>query len=310
MSVESQKTNAALSQLLGHVFEALIKDVARSRGLLHEAIPALITSFNGFRADLEAQSLELAEVSKELQGSTGSQGFLEQMRTVLDTFVSDLVTVSHSSMKLVQRVDGLGVDVDEIVTRVGHIESMAKSTRLIALNARIEAHRAGEAGKTFRVVADEVKALADDAAEFSQQIRDVVSRAHASLAEAKSAVSILASHDLNSVLEAQRGVMATVEKLDVSNGHVAKSLERFHANVDMAIKALQFEDILNQLLGGVSDRLGSLRDLWTHWLAAQNAPTPAAWGELDRLVAELTPSLKKPSNVTVGTMTAGTAELF
>jgi methyl-accepting chemotaxis protein len=310
MAADAQKTNAALSQLLGHVFEALIRDVARSRSLLHEAIPSLITSFNGFRADLEAQSRELQEVARELQGAGGSQGFLAQMRSVLDTFVADLVTVSHSSMKLVQRVDGLGTDVDEIVNRVSHIESMAKSTRLIALNARIEAHRAGEAGKTFRVVADEVKALADDAADFSQQIRDVVTRAHESLAEAKVAVSSLASHDLNSVLEAQRGVMATVEKLDASNVHVAQSLERFHANVDLAIKALQFEDILNQLLGSVGDRLGSLRDLWTHWLAAQTAATPGAWRDLERLLVELGPALQKPSAVQQGSMAVGTAELF
>jgi methyl-accepting chemotaxis protein len=310
MAADAQKTNAALSQLLGHVFEALLRDVARSRSLLHEAIPSLIISFNGFRADLESQSRELQEVARELQGTAGSKGFLEQMRSVLDSFVSDLVTVSHCSMKLVQRVDGLGTDVDEIVNRVSHIESMAKSTRLIALNARIEAHRAGEAGKTFRVVADEVKALADDAAEFSQQIRDVVTRAHESLAEAKVAVSSLASHDLTSVLEAQRGVMATVEKLEASNGHVAQSLVRFHANVDLAIKALQFEDILNQLLGSVGDRLGSLRDLWTHWLAAQTAATPGAWSDLERLLGELRPGLEKPSAVQQGSMAVGTAELF
>lgn len=307
---DGQKTNAALSQLLGHVFEALLRDVARSRAILHEAIPNLIVSFNGFRADLETQSLELQDVAKELQGNGGQVGFLAQMRAVLDTFVSDLVTVSHSSMKLVQRVEGLGQDVDEIVTRVGHIESMAKSTRLIALNARIEAHRAGEAGKTFRVVADEVKTLADDAAEFSQQIRDVVTRAHGSLAEAKTAVTGLASHDLNSVLEAQRGVMATVERLDATNGNVARSLERFHTNVDLAIKALQFEDILNQLLFSVGDRLGHLRDLWTHWLAAQAAATPGAWGDLEQLIAELGPKLEKPSAVQQTTMASGTAELF
>jgi methyl-accepting chemotaxis protein len=310
LDIEGQRTNAALSQLLGHVFDALVKDVANSRSILHEAIPNLITSFNGLRDDLTTQSKELQEVSRELQGTDSQQGFLATMRGVLDTFVSDLVTVSHSSMRLVERVEGLGCDVDEIITRVGHIESMARATRLIALNARIEAHRAGEAGKTFRVVADEVKTLADDAGEFSQQIRDVVNRAHLSLAEAKTAVTGLASHDLNAVLEAQKGVVGTVEKLDATNLRVADSLDRFHANVDVAIKALQFEDILNQLLTGIGDRLGHLRDLWTQWLAAQAAGTPGAWTQLEAVMAEVSPQLQKPSAAQQTSLAAGTAELF
>jgi len=100
------------------------------------------------------------------------------MRSVLDIFVKDLVTVSHNSMRLVARVEALGSDIEEIVTDVGHIESLAKSTRLIALNARIEAHRAGEAGKTFRVWPTRSSPWPTDASECLRQIRDVVQGTH------------------------------------------------------------------------------------------------------------------------------------
>jgi methyl-accepting chemotaxis protein len=308
--VIDSKSQAALSQLLGHAFASLVADVARSRNILHDAIPGLIASFNGLREDLSAQSKELVEVSRQLQGTSGGKGFLAQMRGVLDVFVSDLVKVSHSSMQLVEKVEALGEDVTQIVTNVGQIESMAKATRLIALNARIEAHRAGDAGKTFRVVADEVKTLADEAAGFSGQIRDVVQRAHQRLDEARESTAALASHDLNSVLEAQQGVLGTVERLDETNVRVAHSLERFHANVDAAIRALQFEDILNQLLSSVESRLGSVSELWTTWLAAQGSDSTSAWREVDALVAKMRPELETASAVQQGSMTTGTAELF
>jgi methyl-accepting chemotaxis protein len=310
MTSQGRATNAALSQLLGHVFDSLVTDVERSRALLKEAVPALVKSFNGLREDLTAQSAELADISRQLQGEKGSLGFLAQMRSVLDIFVKDLVTVSHNSMRLVARVEALGSDIEEIVTDVGHIESLAKSTRLIALNARIEAHRAGEAGKTFRVVADEVKSLADDASEFSGQIRDVVQGTHQSLAEAKDAVTSLASHDLNSLLEAQQGVMVTMERLDATNVRVSQSLARFNEHIDAAIRGMQFEDILSQLLGTVGDRVGHLRDLWTHWLQAQTTDSPQAWDELDRLLGHLGRALDKPGTVQHHTLDGGTAELF
>jgi hypothetical protein len=91
---------------------------------------------------------------------------------------------------------------------------------------------------------------------------------------------------------------------------VGASLERFHENVAASIKALQFEDIVNQLLTSVEGRLGNVRDLWTHWLAAQAAGTPDAWRQLDSLLAEVGPKLVKPSAVQQSSMATGTAEIF
>lgn len=310
MTSQGQHTQAALGQLLGHVFDSLQSDVARSRSLLREAVPGLIKSFNGLRDDLSAQATELTEISHQLQGEQGELGFLSQMRSVLDLFVKDLVAVSHNSMKLVARIETLSGDVEQIVDHTGHIESMSKSTRLIALNARIEAHRAGDAGKTFRVVADEVKSLADDASEFSGQIREVVAGTHRSLAEAKEAVTSLASHDLNALLEAQQGVLATMERLDATNVRVSQSLTRFNEHIDSAIRAMQFEDIMSQLLASVGERLGSVRELWTHWLQAQATDSTAAWDELEQLLSHAGAQLSKPTAVHQKSLESGTAELF
>ncbi len=307
----TQKTEDALSQLMGNAFATLIADVERARAIVAEAVPNLTVSFHGLRDDLAAQVTELLAVSVALKGEGGAKvGFLDQMRSVLDSFVGDLVNVSHSSMQLVGRVETLGSEIDTIVSYVNQIETLAKSTRLVALNARIEAHRAGDAGKTFRVVADEVKLLADDAAQFSQQIRDVVSRAHIGLNEARNSVTALASHDLNSILNVHKEVMETIGRIDATNSRMTDSLKRFHANVDLAIRTLQFEDILNQLLSSISARMGQTQQLWASWLTTRVSTNPEAWSELQATITRIEPQLTKPSAVQQTSMTTGSAELF
>jgi methyl-accepting chemotaxis protein len=307
---ESRKTEEALSQLVGHVFGTLIADVVRARRLLSDAVPQLTSSFLGLRDGLEAQTRELTLVSEAMRGAGGKEGFLGQIRSVLDVFVNDLVKVSHSSMQLVTHVESLGVEVDTIVSHVTQLETLAKTTKLVALNARIEAHRAGDSGRTFRVVADEVKMLANDSAEFSQQIREVVLRAHAGLAEAKGAATSLASHDLNSILNVHTEVLTTISRLDTTNSRMSEALQTFHQNVNEAIHALQFEDILNQLLCSIGDRLGHLQELWSSWLLARTGGEPKSWAELDAMIARVEPKLASPSDVHQTTMTLGTSELF
>jgi methyl-accepting chemotaxis protein len=310
MAAIPKQTLEGVTQLMGQAFNSLVDDLGRARGLLRDAIPGLVTSFNGLRTELRSQQVALTAVSEQLQGGANGPGFLARMGTVVDQFVSDLVTVSHGSMQLVERVELLGTEVDSIVGYVARIESLAKETRFVALNARIEAHRSGDAGKTFRVVADEVKALADDAGAFSGQIRDVVQRCHERLAEARTSVGSLASHDMTGALEAQRAVMSTVARLDESNGRVVDTLKLIDEHIDASIRALQFEDILSQLLTSVQGRMGLLRDLWLQWLSAQGAGSDEGWGRLEASLAELSTQLKKPQAVNQDSMAAGTTELF
>lgn len=87
-----------------------------------------------------------------------------------------------------QRVDGLAETVANIGTVVQLISQIAEQTNLLALNATIEAARAGEAGRGFAVVASEVKSLASQTAQATENISKQISNIQTSTGEAVSAI--------------------------------------------------------------------------------------------------------------------------
>ncbi len=95
-------------------------------------------------------------------------------------------TVGNSAKK----VQEMGERFDEISMIVEKIRDIASQTNLLALNAAIEAARAGEHGKGFAVVADEVRKLAENSASAAKQVGDLVSSIGASVQEAVSSMQI------------------------------------------------------------------------------------------------------------------------
>ncbi|RBH52484.1 MULTISPECIES: methyl-accepting chemotaxis protein [Pseudomonas] len=115
-----------------------------------------------------AQGAAVAAQQTDAEGKTAKRvvdGSIQQIHAL----VKD---IRHSGTTL----DSLQQDVTSIVSVLGVIRSIAEQTNLLALNAAIEAARAGEAGRGFAVVADEVRALASRTQQSTQEIQGMIDR--------------------------------------------------------------------------------------------------------------------------------------
>jgi len=307
--------------------------ITQGRDLVQESISDLSTSFESLKGDAGQQHELVKGLVSQIarrggdaeQNDSGALGhFMIRSRELLQEFVDHTVTVSKESMATVSRVDEMTVQMSNVEEVTRSVIKLASQTSLLALNAKIEAVHAGEHGRGFGVVADEVKGLAAESHAFNKQINQLVQDAKNTIDATRTRISDLAQHDMVSAIESKSKVEEMYEEVAVMNGEleqqvdrVSRQTERVNDAVAAAVRCLQFEDMVTQIM----DYTGTLLARSMHFndrllelltaAASQELDSAALERELHVACEELKTSihsLNKP--VSQANMGEGEVELF
>jgi methyl-accepting chemotaxis protein len=209
------------------------------------------------------------EASKE-SAETATHGQQQVSRTVESIrLLSDDVTRTSEEVKT------LGEGVTNISKVLDVIRAIAEQTNLLALNAAIEAARAGEAGRGFAVVADEVRALAHRTQTSTQEIEQMVGTIQKGSASAMSAMQASTQRARQTLEIAQDAGGALVHITDTINRISERNLVIASASEEQA-----------QVAREVDRNLVNIRDLAVQTSAGANQ-TSAASQELSKLASSL-----------------------
>nr|WP_288256889.1 methyl-accepting chemotaxis protein [uncultured Pseudomonas sp.] len=263
-----------LTELVGQVSEQAQRSEQAMGQQRHET-DQVATAIN----EMSAAAHEVAKSAQnaaEAAQQTDREG--QAAKSVVDGSIQRIHSLVEDIRSSGVSLDNLQQDVLSIVSVLDVIRSIAEQTNLLALNAAIEAARAGEAGRGFAVVADEVRALASRTQQSTQEIQGMIDRLQQGTQQSvtsmrrSSDAGELTSEQANKAGESLDAIAQLIATINAMNAQIASAAEEQTAvaeeiNRSVHQIAVAVDSVADETergaqtarsLAGLGDRLGAL----------------------------------------------------
>ncbi len=259
---------ASAAEELNAVTEESSRGLQRQNAEIEQAATA-VTQMSSAVEEVARNAVNTSQASQE------SATVARDGRDLVQETVGAIATMSEDVQHGATLVGDLAVQVNDIGKVLDVIRNVAEQTNLLALNAAIEAARAGEAGRGFAVVADEVRALAHRTQESTREIETSIGTIQQGTGQAVAAMRS-STERAQSTLEVARGAGSALERI---HGAIGGINER---NLVIASAAEEQAQVARE----VDRNLVNIRELSIQ-TAAGAEQSSAASAELSRLAIDL-----------------------
>jgi methyl-accepting chemotaxis protein len=253
VAITSCSTMVSIERLAASIFES--KELSASVAVASEEMSATLNDVAATTAKASTLSQQVDNAAKDGRSVVGETAeSIDQIRAGVE-----------ETLEVMSRLEQSSGQIGEIV---GLIEDVADQTNLLALNAAIEAARAGEAGRGFAVVADEVKNLSGKTSSSTQQIAAIIKAIQKDIREAMKSIEDEKGRVEHGVVNSGRAsdqittiLNLATESADIINSIANATEEQSATTADITTKIHQVSEASNEIQVQMEKSLSTFEEL-------------------------------------------------
>jgi methyl-accepting chemotaxis protein len=258
----------ALAEMQQRIIKVLVGEITQTSSFVETEADDLSQRFQTLAVSAQQQTervqslTSLAQTVEFENASFAVEDIGSLLEQTLSDVVSKILLLSKDSMSMVYALDSLSINVNRVDACMVRLDQINRTTNMLALNARIEAERAGQAGDAFRVVANEVRELSKSTDALAATMNAELKLVRQGLSSGQETLRRVATIDMSDNILAK-------DRLDLLIGALAQRSVQLRLTVDSAISeaeiisgvvdgmvtGIQFQDRTKQRLEHVVDTL-------------------------------------------------------
>jgi methyl-accepting chemotaxis protein len=263
----------SLAVMQQRVIRSLADEIARTSGFVETEADDLSSRFRRLALSAQQQTARVDSLTRLAKGIEidGELVPMDSITQLLENTLSDVVAkilmLSKDSMSMVYALQELKSNVERVDGAMVQLSGINRTTNMLAMNARIEAERAGEAGKTFRVVAQELRELSKATESVFVSMSNELNALTAGIASGQDTLQRVATIDMSENILAREklevllaALLRRGSRLEEIVAEAVQEAGLISADVDGMVTGIQFQDRTKQSLEHVVDTMDVVND--------------------------------------------------